>query len=143
MHYLIWYNFIMEWNSIWFGIIAIAVAALAGYIISLIIELKKTVRSVNELLKTTEDNLKPTLEELQQTLRSLRNVTDDINEVTSDVKVLSKSVRDVGENVSHVSGLISTVTSLAAMKASGLRAGVKAGMGVLISNLFSRIGGGK
>jgi uncharacterized protein YoxC len=133
----------MDWNYIWLGIIAIAVAATSGYVISLIIELKKTLNSVNVLLITTEENLKPTLEELQQTLKSLRNVSDDINEVTSDVKVLSKSVRDVGENVSHVSGLISTVTSLAAMKASGLRAGVKAGMGVLISNFFSRIGGGK
>ncbi len=133
----------MDMNYIWLGIIAIAAAATAGYVISLIIELKKTLHSVNALLKTTEDNLKPTLEELQQTLRSLRNVTDDINEVTSDVKVLSKSVRDVGKNVSHVSGLISNVSSLAAMKASGLRAGVKAGVGVLMSNLFSRIGGGK
>jgi uncharacterized protein YoxC len=133
----------MDWNYIWLGIIAIAVAATAGYVISLIIELKKTLHSVNVLLITTEENLKPTLEELQQTLKSLRNVSDDINEVTSDIKVLSKSVRDVGENVGHVSGLIRTVTSLAAMKASGLRAGMKAGMGVLISNLFSRIGGGK
>lgn len=133
----------MDLNYIWLGIIAIAAAATAAYVISLIIELKKTLHSVNALLKTTEDNLKPTLEELQQTLRSLRNVTDDINEVTSDVKVLSKSVRDVGKNVSHVSGLISNVSSLAAMKASGLRAGVKAGVGVLMSNLFSRIGGGK
>ena len=64
----------MDWNHIWLGVIALAVAATAGYVISLIIELKRTLQSVNNMLKTTEDSLKPTLDELQQTLRSLRNV---------------------------------------------------------------------
>ena len=133
----------MTMNQIWFGLIAIAIAALAGYVISLIIELKKTIRTVNDVLKTADEVLKPTLEEVQLTLRSVRNITDDINEVTEDVKTLSGSVREVGLSVKHVNDLIGAVTSMTAIKASGVKAGFKAGLGVLMNNLFSKMGGRK
>ena len=142
-HCIIWYNREVTMNQIWFGLIAVAFAITAGYLISLIIELKKALRTVNDVLKTTEENLKPTLEEIQQTLRSLRNVSDDINEVTSDVKTLSGSVRDVGLSVKQVNNLIGNVASLTAIRASGVKAGLKVGLGVLMNNLFSKIGGNK
>ncbi len=131
------------WNQIWLGIIAIAVAVTAGYIISLIIELKKTINSVNVVLKSIEENLNPVLDELQLTLKGLRNISDDINEVTSDVKVLSKSFKDIGVNINRASSFIGTAASFASIRASGLKAGLKTGLGILISNIFSRIGGRK
>jgi len=128
-------------EHIWLIVIAVAVAVLAGYVISLIIELKKTVRAVNEVLKSTERSLKSTLDELQLTLRSVRSISDDINEVTTDVKTLSGSVRDVGQNIRHVSDLVDETASLTAVKVSGLKAGLKAGFMVILSNLFSKKGG--
>jgi uncharacterized protein YoxC len=130
-------------NQIVLILIGISVIVTAGFTVSLIIELKKTIRNANELLRTTESILKPTLEELQQTLSSLRNVSEDINEVTTDVKTLSNSVRDVGLNIRSVSNLIENVVSTTAITASGLRAGVKTGLEFLLKNLFSRIGGKK
>lgn len=130
-------------NQIWLGIIAIAVAVTAGYVIFLIIELKKTINSVNVVLKSIEENLNPVLDELQLTLRGLRNISNDVNEVTSDVKVLSKSVKDIGVNISRASGFISTAVSLATIRVLGLKAGLKTGLAFLISNIFSRIGGRK
>lgn len=128
-------------EHIWLIVIAVAVAALAGYLISLIIELKKTVRTVNAVLESTEGSLKTALDELQLTLRSLRNISDDINEVTTDIKTLSGSVRDVGRNIRHVSELVDETASLTAVKVSGLKAGMKAGLMVILSNLFSKKGG--
>jgi len=113
----------------------------AGFIISLIIELKKTVQNVSVLLKTTEESLRPTLEELQLTLKSLRNVSDDINDVTADIKTLSGSVKDVGLNIRNVSNLVEELTSSTLIKATGLKAGIKTGLMVLLSNLFSKKGG--
>lgn len=130
-------------NQIWLLLIVISVVVTSGFIISLIIELKKTVRILNELLKTTEESVKPTLEELQQTLKSLRNVSDDINVVTTDVKTLSGSVRDVGLNIKQVSNLVEEVTSSTLIKASGLKAGIKTGLMFLLNNLFLKKGGGK
>jgi uncharacterized protein YoxC len=123
------------------ALIVIILAVTAGFIVWLIIEFRRTLYSLNVLLKDTNESIKPTLEELQQTLRSIRNVSDDLNDVTSDIKTLSGSVRDVGMNIKTVSNVIEQVTSLTAIRASGLRAGIRAGLEVLINNLFSRIGG--
>ena len=128
-------------SQAWLWIIGIAIAVTAGYVISLIIELKKTVHSLNEILRTTEQSLKPTLEEVQQTLRSLRGVSDNLNDVTSDIKTLSSSVRDVGVNIKQVSGVVEGITSLARIQASGLKAGVKTGLMFLLHNLFLKKGG--
>ncbi len=125
----------------WLWIIAIAVVVTAGYAISLIIELKKTLRSVNDLVKTAEASLKPTVEEVQQTLRSTRGITDNLNDVTSDIRTLSSSVRDVGVTVKQVSELVGTVSSMARIQAGGVRAGVKAGVLYILHNLLSKKGG--
>jgi uncharacterized protein YoxC len=138
--YLIWYNISMA-NQLWLTLIGIAVVVTAGFVISLIIELKKTLRSLNGLLKTTEESLKPTLEELQQTLKSLKNISDNINDVTADMKTLSGSVRDVGLNIKRVSGIVEDITSSVAVKASGVKAGLKTGFLVLLNNLFLKKGG--
>jgi methyl-accepting chemotaxis protein len=128
-------------NDAWLWIIGISVAVTAGYVISLIIELKKTLRSVNDLVKTTQESLKPTIEEVQETLRSLRGVSDNLTDVTSDIRTLSSSVRDVGVTVKQVSGVVGNIASLASIQSSGLKAGVKASAMYLLHNLFSKKGG--
>lgn len=125
----------------WVWIITVAVVVTAGYVISLIIELKKTLQSVNILLKTTEESLKPTIEEVQETLKSTRGITDNLNDVTSDIKTFSSSVRDVGMTVKQVSSLVGDFSSLARIHASGLKAGVKTGALYLLHNLLSKKGG--
>jgi uncharacterized protein YoxC len=130
-------------NQIWVGLIALAVVVLAGFIISLIIELKKTAYSLREFLTRGEESIKLTLEELQATLKSMRNISDDINDVTADIKIFSGSVRDVGKNINNLSNLIEDVASSATVKASGLKVGISTALGVLLNNLFSKKGGGK
>ncbi|MEW6570018.1 MAG: DUF948 domain-containing protein [Nitrospirota bacterium] len=129
-------------NQTWAIIIALAVVITSAFVISLITELRKTVRSINDFFKTIEGSLKPTLEELQQTLSSLKRVSDDLNTITSDIKLLSGALRDAAADVKRASGAIEALSSSAAVKASGLKAGVRAGLGVLVNNLFSKKGGG-
>jgi uncharacterized protein YoxC len=128
-------------NQIWLTLIGIAIVITAGFVISLIIELKKTVRSLNEFLQTTEASIQPTLEELQLTLKSLRNISENLNEVTDDMKTLSGSVRDVGLTIKHVTGVVEDITSSVAVKAAGTKAGIKTGLMVLLNNLFLKKGG--
>jgi uncharacterized protein YoxC len=128
-------------NQIWLILIGIAIIVTSGFVISLIIELKKTVRSLNDFLKTTEESVKPTLEELQQTLRSLRNISENLNDVTADMKSLSGSVREVGSTIKYVSGVVEEITSSVAVKVSGAKAGIKTGLMVLLHNLFLKKGG--
>jgi uncharacterized protein YoxC len=127
-------------NQIWLIIIAIAVAVTAGFIVSLIIELKKTLRSLNDFLKTTEETIKPTVEELQQVLASVRSVSNDVNDITSDIKTLSGTVRDVGQNIRYASSFIGGLASGTTLKAAGIKAGVKTALGVLLKNFLSKKG---
>lgn len=130
-------------SQLWLTLIGISVVVTAGFVISLILEMKKTFHSLNDFLRSREESLKPTLDELQQTLRSLRNVSDDLSEVTSDIKTLSGSLRDIGLNIKSVSNVIEDITSSSYIQASGVKAGLKTGILVLLNNLFSKKGGGQ
>jgi len=130
-------------NQIWLGLIAIAVVIMAGFVILLMIELKKMISSFREFLRTTQETITPTLEELQQTLKSIRSISNGINDVTDDVKTFSGSIRDIGQNIGRVSKLIEDVTSSTIIKASGLKVGIRTAIDVLLNNLFSKKGVGK
>ena len=123
-------------NQTWLALIAVAFAVAAFFLILLLIELRKTAQSLSNSLKSIEESAKITLDELQLTLKSLRDVSDNLKGVSGDMKDFSGAVKDVGQNISQVSNVLEAVTSAVLIKASGLRAGVKVGLGVLMSNLF-------
>ncbi|MBM4141437.1 MAG: DUF948 domain-containing protein [Nitrospira sp.] len=128
-------------NQIWIGLIVLAFLLAVGFFIALLVELKKTARSLQEFLKSTGESIKPTLEELQQTLKSLRKVSDDINTVTGDIKTFSSAAREMGQNIKHANDLIENVTSSIAINISGLKVGLKTAFLVLFDNLFLKRGG--
>ena len=125
------------------GLVIFAIIAAVIIFIWVMLELRKAIRALKELVSTTENSLKPTVAELQETLKSVRNVADNVTVVSGDMKVLSGALRDVGENVKSVSGdikhlmnFVDGITSSAVVEASGLKAGVKAGVWYFIKNLF-------
>ena len=130
-------------NNFYWGLIIFAIIAAVIIFIWVMLELRKTIKALKELVNTTENTLKPTVAELQETLKSVRNVADNVTVVSGDMKVLSGALRDIGENVKSVSGdikhltnFVDGVTSSAVVEASGLKAGVKAGMWYFLKNLF-------
>lgn len=125
-------------DQVWKILIGIAGVITAAFIISLIIELRRTARALNDFLRDTEESLKPTLEELRETLKGLKDITNHVNDVTSDLKTLSSALRDVGIKVKNTSEVIEHVVSSSAVKVSGVKAGIKAGVGVLLKNLISK-----
>jgi methyl-accepting chemotaxis protein len=132
---------VIRMNNIWLGLITFAVLAAAGFLISALIELRKTTKSLRNFLRIQED-LNTTLSELQQTLKSLRNVSNDVNEIMVDAKSFSNAVSNIGTNIKHASNLIENTKSLAFIKASGLRVGIKTALTFLLKNLLSKKGGG-
>jgi uncharacterized protein YoxC len=125
------------------GLITLAIIVGVIIFIFVMIELRKAIGALRELVKTTESSLKPTVIELQETLRAVRNVAENTTAITGDVKLVSGALKDLGENVKHVSGdvkhLVSFVdgmTQSALVEASGLKAGVKAGFWFFLKNLF-------
>lgn len=123
-------------NQTWVALIAVAFTAAAFFLILLLIELRKTAQTLRDSLNSLEESTKTTLDELQLTLKSLREVSDNLKDVSGNIKDFSGTVRDVGQNISQVSNVLESVTSSVLIKASGLRVGVKAALGVLLGNLF-------
>lgn len=126
-------------SQIWIGLIVLAVLLVSGFLIALLIELKKTAQSLREFLKTTGESTKTTLDELQQTLKSLRNISDDIKEMTDDVKTFSVVVRDTGQSLRLLSNMIQDITSSVVKEVSGLRVGIRTAFEMLWSNFLSTI----
>jgi uncharacterized protein YoxC len=125
-------------NNIFLGLITLAVLVLTGFIIYIILELKKTIDSVKLSMESIEKVLIPTVEELQVTLKSVRKITDDVGVVTEGVKGLSGSIREMSENVKYVSEAVSTITKTSVVEVSGVKAGVKAGFEYFIKNLLTK-----
>ena len=125
-------------NSLFIGLITLAVLVLTGFVIYLILELKKTINSVKLSMESIEKVIIPTVEELQMTLKSVRKITDDVGVVSEEVKGLSGSIREIRENVTYVSEAVSTIAKNSVVQVSGVKAGVKAGFEYFIKNLFAK-----
>jgi uncharacterized protein YoxC len=125
-------------NNLFFGLITLAILVLTGFIVYIILELKKTIVSVKLSMESIEKVLIPTVEELQVTLKSVRKITDDVGVVTEGVKGLSGSIREMSENVKYVSEAVSTITKNSVVEVSGVKAGVKAGFEYFIKNLLTK-----
>ena len=130
-------------NNLFLGLITAAVIVLVIIFAYVMLDLRRTIRALKELLNTTENSLKPTVAELQETLKSVRSVANNVTTVSEDVKILSGALRDVGENVKRVSedvrhlvSFVNEMSSSAVVEASGLKAGVKAGFWFFLKNFF-------
>lgn len=130
-------------SNFFLGLISLAIIVAVIIFIWVMLEFRKAIRALNELVTTTENSLKPTVAELQVTLKSIRNVADNVTGVAGDVKILSGALKNVGKSVNHVAGdvehvanVVDKITSSATIEASGLKAGIKAGALVLLKNLF-------
>jgi uncharacterized protein YoxC len=125
-------------NNVFLGLITLAVLVLTGFIVYLILELKKSIDSVRLSMESLERVLIPTVEELQMNLRSVRKITDDVGVVSESVKGLSDSIRTMSENVKQVTEAVSTITKTSVVEVSGVKAGLKAGFEYFIKNLLTK-----
>lgn len=130
-------------SNFFLGLIIFVMIAAVIIFIWVMLELRKAIKALKGLVNTTENSLRPAVAELQETLRSVRNVADNATVVSGDIKVLSGALRDVGENVKSVGGdikhlmdFVDGITSSAVVEASGLKAGVRAGVWYFLKNLF-------
>jgi uncharacterized protein YoxC len=132
-------------SQLYFGVITLSIVVGTVFFILVLIELKTAIKALKEFLEVTESTLKPTLEELREYMRVAKDVTENVNTVAEDVKVFSGSVRAIGEDMRSISrsmrfisNLIDEQGSIAAVKISGLRAGIKAGSQIVLKHFFSK-----
>lgn len=132
-------------NLVFFGVLTLAIVVAVIIFVVVMLDLRRAIISFKVFLDTTESEVKPTLVELQKSLKSVRNLTETAVEVAEDVKVFSESVRQVGEDVKSISKgvketshAVKDLTSSTMVEASGLKEGIKAGVGFLFKSLFRK-----
>ncbi len=126
-------------------LVILAIVALIVFV-WVMLELRKAITALKDLVSTTENSLKPTVAELQETLKSVRNLADNATVMSEDIRVLSGALRGIGTNVKRASGdvnhlvdFVDGMTSSALVETACLKAAVKAGGWHFIRNLFNRV----
>ena len=127
-------------SSVLLLVLAAAVAVATLFLVPLLLELRRTVRTLNGVLKITEESLGPTLRELRSTLANLDRITSDINSVTDDVRMFSGSLRQVGKDLHEMRDVVALLGGGVGAKIAGLRAGFSTGFKVLAHNILKKGG---
>jgi uncharacterized protein YoxC len=121
-------------------VLACAVALATLFLIPVLLELRRTVRTLNSVLKITEESLAPTLRELRSTLANLDRITSDVNSVTDDIRLFSGSLRQVGKDLHELREVVGLLGGGLGAKVAGLRAGISTGFRYMAHNLLKKGG---
>jgi uncharacterized protein YoxC len=107
-------------------LVAVAFAVLVGYLVPLLIQVRKTVTESEQLLARMNGELPTLITELRTMSQNLNELAEQARSGVEHAAVLLHAVGEVGESVQQVHGLVrgsggSLVTNLASMVA-GFRA---------------------
>jgi len=115
-------------------LITILLAAIAGFLIPTLLELRKTSRQLNEFIIRTEGTLKPVVEQLSDTLKEVKAFSEGANSITDDIKRFSSAVGDAGDRIKKIVEVMDEIP----FKAHGIKAGIGAAFGYLIARFFKK-----
>ena len=121
-------------EGIWLIILAVSIAVGIGFLVPVLLELRRSARRLTSVLAIAEQSLNPLLHDLSAAVKNLDRVTSDIGAVTDDVRVVSGSLRRVGRNVKELRNLV----SVAGLALAALPVGIGAGLAHLARKLFRK-----
>lgn len=107
-------------------LVAIAFAVLVGYLVPLLIQIRKTVSESEQLVAKMNRELPVLMTELRAMSRNLNDLTDQARDGVEHASVLLHAVGEVGESVNQVHSLVrgsgSSLMANVASVVAGLRA---------------------
>src|SRR5688572_32896946 len=83
-------------------LVAVAFALLVGYLVPVLIQIRKTVAESEQLLAKMNNELPPLISELRAVSHNVNNVTEQARIGVEHATVLLHAVGEVGESVQHV-----------------------------------------
>ncbi len=96
---------------------AIAFIVLVGFIVPILLKLRKTVENVNSFIASTEKEIIPTLNKLQTTI-------EEINQELSKVNQATASLQAATARIDTISNLVQEVVSSPLIRMASYSAGV-------------------
>jgi uncharacterized protein YoxC len=110
-------------------LVAVAFAVLVGYLVPVMIQVRKTVAESEQLLAKMNHDLPPLISELQAISHTMNGLTEQARGGVEHAATLLHAVGEVGESVQHVHNVVkgssgSLLTNMASVVA-GLKAATK------------------
>lgn len=117
------------------GLLVVAVTFLAAVFLLIysFLQIKKAATALTDFLAATDLKINPVLKEAEETLKSIRTVSDDIGSATSNIRNISGTLSDVAIQVRTLGLLTEGLHDRLAVRITGLKAGIKAALGVLLN----------
>lgn len=122
------------------AVIIFILAIAVGFLISFLIELKRSAHETMRVIRSNEESLSTALTELKEVMKSIREIAENISGVTEDARAFTRAISDVGQNLKGASELLEDLTTKAAGSVSGIKVGVRTALEVLIKNLLKKGG---
>jgi len=128
-------------EEVFFVVIALILLLILIVLVAfLILQIRKTARSLEGFLKSTQGSLNPILSELKESIERINRTTKGIEESVTDVQHLTRSIKKAGMVIDEVNNLLRKTGSSFAVKTACIGAGIKAGLGVLAKGPFKKGG---
>ena len=110
-------------------LVAVAFALLVGFLVPVLIQVRKTVAESEQLLAKMNNDLPPLIGELRAVSHNVNNLTEQARMGVEHAAVLLHAVGEVGESVQHVHDVVkgssgSMLTNVASV-AAGFKAATK------------------
>jgi uncharacterized protein YoxC len=112
-------------------LVAAAFALLVGYIVPVLIQVRKTVAESEQLLAKMNNDLPPLIGELRAMSHNVNDLTEQARIGVEHAAVLLHAVGEVGESVQHVHEVVKGSSGSMLTNVASVVAGVKAATKVM------------
>ena len=121
-------------------LVAIAFAVLVGYLVPMLIQVRKTVAESEQLLAKMNNDLPPLIGELRAMSQRVNDLTEQARTGVEHAAVLLHAVGEVGESVQHVHEIVKGSSGSMLTNVASVVAGLKAATHV-VKERFREEGG--
>ncbi len=121
-------------------LVAVAFAVLVGYLVPVMIQVRKTVAESEQLLAKMNHDLPPLIGELRAVSHNLNDLTEQVRGGVEHAATLMHAVGEVGESVQHVHDVVKGSSGSMLTNVASVVAGLKAASKV-VKERFREEGG--
>jgi uncharacterized protein YoxC len=112
-------------------LVAVAFAVLVGYLVPVLIQVRKTVGESEQLLAKMNNDLPPLISELRTVSHNVNDLTEQARKGVEHAAVLLHAVGEVGESVQHVHDVVKGSSGSMLTNVASVVAGFKAATHVM------------
>jgi len=119
-------------QALWL-IITVIILGLAFYLIPVLVQLKKTLESVDSVVKKADRDIPSLLNELNETVTHLKNVSANVDKTLTQVSGTVTAVRSAAYRVGSFGKILDESVNPKVLLMAAILLGVEKGIGFIIS----------